>query len=134
MGAKVVWHAKYVTIQMAGVAVPRELFAAILERIQRFGVPPPLPEMRTGRAMSQDRAILAAKAKNLPGQVEEGGPGPYTSAVRAVWSPSKSTLCAEFCLACEGEVCADRIAGVEPANGKRLKKGRDNDTECKESG
>jgi len=24
------------------VAVPRELFAAILERIQRFGVPPPL--------------------------------------------------------------------------------------------
>ena len=28
--------------QMAEVAVPRELFAAILERIQRFGVPPPL--------------------------------------------------------------------------------------------
>ncbi len=24
------------------VAVPRDLFAAILERIQRFGVPPPL--------------------------------------------------------------------------------------------
>ncbi len=30
------------TFQMAEVAVPRELFAAILERIQRFGVPPPL--------------------------------------------------------------------------------------------
>ena len=89
MGAKVVWHAKYVTIQMAGVAVPRELFAAILERIQRFGVPPPLPEMRTGRAMSQDRAILAAKAKNLPAQAEEGGRGPYTSAVRAVLVTSK---------------------------------------------
>ena len=28
--------------QMAEVAVPRELFAAIFERIQRFGVPPPL--------------------------------------------------------------------------------------------
>jgi hypothetical protein len=27
---------------MAEVAVPRELFAAILKRIQRFGVPPPL--------------------------------------------------------------------------------------------
>ncbi len=27
---------------LAEVAVPRELFAAILERIQRFGVPPPL--------------------------------------------------------------------------------------------
>jgi len=40
--AKVVRHSKYVTFQMADVAVPRELFAAILERIQRFRVPPPL--------------------------------------------------------------------------------------------
>ncbi len=40
--AKVVRHAKYVTFQMAEVAVPHELFAAILDRIQRFGVPPPL--------------------------------------------------------------------------------------------
>jgi hypothetical protein len=39
----VVRHAKYVTFQMAEVAVPRELLAAILERIQWFGVPPPLP-------------------------------------------------------------------------------------------
>ena len=42
IGAKVVRHAKYVTFQMAEVAVLRELFAAILDRIQRFGVPPPL--------------------------------------------------------------------------------------------
>jgi len=42
IGAKVVRHSKYVTFQMAEVAVPHELFAAILERIQRFGVPPPL--------------------------------------------------------------------------------------------
>ncbi len=42
IGAKVVRHAKYVTFQMAEVAVPRESFAAILERIRRFGVPPPL--------------------------------------------------------------------------------------------
>ncbi len=40
IAAKVVRHVKYVTFQMADVAVPRELFAAILERIQRFGVPP----------------------------------------------------------------------------------------------
>ena len=40
--AKVVRHAKYVTFQMAEVAVPRELFATILDRIQRFGVRPPL--------------------------------------------------------------------------------------------
>ena len=36
------WLAKYVMFQMAEVAVPGELFAAILEFIQRFGVPPPL--------------------------------------------------------------------------------------------
>ncbi len=30
------------TIPPAEPAVPRELFAAILDRIQRFGVPPPL--------------------------------------------------------------------------------------------
>ncbi len=42
IGAKVVRHAKYVTFQMAETVVPRRLFAAILDRIQRFGVPPPL--------------------------------------------------------------------------------------------
>jgi hypothetical protein len=42
LGAKVVRHPKYVTFQMAEVAVPRELYAAILDRIRRFGVPPPL--------------------------------------------------------------------------------------------
>ena len=40
--AKVVRHSKYVTFQMAEVAVPHELFAAILERMQGVGVPPPL--------------------------------------------------------------------------------------------
>ncbi len=39
---KVVTHSRYVIFQMAEVAVPRESFVAILERIQRFGVPPPL--------------------------------------------------------------------------------------------
>jgi hypothetical protein len=42
IGAKVVRHSKYATFQMGEVAMPGELFAAILERIQRFGVPPPL--------------------------------------------------------------------------------------------
>ncbi len=42
IGAKVVRHAEYLTLQMAEVAVPRELLAAILERIRRFGVLPPL--------------------------------------------------------------------------------------------
>ena len=42
IGAKVTRHSKYVTFQLAEVAVPRDLFARILERIQWFGVPPPL--------------------------------------------------------------------------------------------
>jgi hypothetical protein len=36
IGAKVVAHAKYVTVQLAEVAVPRKLFARILERIARL--------------------------------------------------------------------------------------------------
>jgi hypothetical protein len=36
IGAKVVAHARYVTFQMAEVAVPRQLFAQILERIARL--------------------------------------------------------------------------------------------------
>jgi len=39
IGAKVVTHARYVVFQMAEVAVPRRLFAAILERIQRLRWP-----------------------------------------------------------------------------------------------
>jgi hypothetical protein len=33
IGAKVVAHAKYLTVQLAEVAVPRKPFARILERI-----------------------------------------------------------------------------------------------------
>ena len=36
IGAKVVSHAKYVMFQLAEVAVPRKLFAEILERIGRL--------------------------------------------------------------------------------------------------
>ena len=42
IGAKVVTHSRYVIFQMAEVAAPRDLFARILERIQWFGVPPPV--------------------------------------------------------------------------------------------
>ena len=42
IGAKVVSHSGYVIFQMAEVAVPRELFQAILERIGRLWLPPPL--------------------------------------------------------------------------------------------
>jgi len=40
-GAKVVRHSKYITFQLAEVAVPRRLFAAILDRITRLAMPPP---------------------------------------------------------------------------------------------
>jgi len=42
IGAKVTRHAKYVTFQLAEVAVTRNLFAAILARIARLALPPPL--------------------------------------------------------------------------------------------
>jgi Transposase DDE domain group 1 len=39
IGAKVTRHSKYVFFQLAEVAVPRQLFAAILERIARLAIP-----------------------------------------------------------------------------------------------
>ena len=42
IGAKEVRCSKYLTCRMAERAAPRELFAAILDRIQRFGMPAPL--------------------------------------------------------------------------------------------
>jgi len=42
IGAKVVRHARYVTFQLAEVAVPRELFQAILDRIRGLGLFSPL--------------------------------------------------------------------------------------------
>ena len=41
IGAKVTRHATYVTFQLAEVAVPRRLFAAILDRIAQLAIPPP---------------------------------------------------------------------------------------------
>ena len=46
IGAKVTRHSKYVTFQLAEVAVTRDLFAAILDRIARLAIPPP-PEATT---------------------------------------------------------------------------------------
>ncbi len=40
IGAKGVRHVKYLRFQLAEVAVPRKLFAAILERIQRLRTVP----------------------------------------------------------------------------------------------
>ncbi len=46
IGAKVTQHANYVTFQLAEVAVTRNLFAAILDRIERLGLPPPVVDGR----------------------------------------------------------------------------------------
>jgi hypothetical protein len=42
IGAKVVSHSRYVTFQLAEVAVPRQMFAEILSLIARLR-PPPTP-------------------------------------------------------------------------------------------
>ena len=36
IGAKIVRHARYITFQLAEVAVPRRLYRTILNRIRRF--------------------------------------------------------------------------------------------------
>ena len=43
IGAKVVAHARYMTFQMAEVAIPPQLFEAILYRIRRLGSLMPAP-------------------------------------------------------------------------------------------
>jgi hypothetical protein len=43
IGAKVVTHARYVTFQMAEVAIPRRLFKTILRRISRLAPLKPVP-------------------------------------------------------------------------------------------
>src|SRR5262249_26690111 len=43
IGAKVIGHGRYAIFQMAEVAVPRELFGRILERIARLRPPDPAP-------------------------------------------------------------------------------------------
>ena len=49
IGAKVVRHARYVTFQLAEVAIPRRLYQSILERIRRFaGTPPRAVPARRG--------------------------------------------------------------------------------------
>jgi hypothetical protein len=43
IGAKVIAHGRYAIFQMAEVAVPRELFGRILDRIRRLRPPDPTP-------------------------------------------------------------------------------------------
>jgi hypothetical protein len=42
IGAKVTRHSRYVIFQLAEVAVTRNLFVAILNRIARLAIPPPI--------------------------------------------------------------------------------------------
>jgi hypothetical protein len=48
IGAKVVSHGRYVTFQMAEVAVPRQMFADILSLIARLRSPPAQHDRATG--------------------------------------------------------------------------------------
>jgi hypothetical protein len=43
IGAKVLSHGRYLVFRMAEVAVPREVFGRILERIARLRPPDPVP-------------------------------------------------------------------------------------------
>ena len=75
IGAKVTRHAKYVTFQLVEVAVPRQLFALILERIGRFSQSPVLCPSGEPRSLRRDggtgcwrmrRSAFATTAKKGP--------------------------------------------------------------------
>ncbi len=40
IGAKVIHHAKYITFQMAEVAIPRKMFQTMLKRVERLRLAP----------------------------------------------------------------------------------------------
>ena len=44
IGAKVVSHSRYTVFQLAEIAVPKKLFASILDRIRRLAPPGLVPE------------------------------------------------------------------------------------------
>ncbi len=53
IGAKVIRHGRYVIFQMAEVAIPRDLFADIMRRIDRLR-PTPTPALPTGYRSSTE--------------------------------------------------------------------------------
>jgi hypothetical protein len=78
IGAKLVSHSKYVIFQLAEVAVPRQLFAAILERIARLrlvcasGSGSRRRAKRSGRCPSGFKVRLAGRFRGM-----SNGEGPY---------------------------------------------------------
>ena len=64
-------HAKYVTFQMPEVAVSRELFAAILERIRRFDVLPQLVQREWPSRSSESLMIRVGHGLMLRGNLPE---------------------------------------------------------------
>jgi Transposase DDE domain group 1 len=69
IGAKVVRHAKYVTFQLAEMAVPRKLFGAILRRIARLR----LPQSRGSPALSRDVGHVLSQSSVNCGRVVRCG-------------------------------------------------------------
>jgi hypothetical protein len=65
IGAKVVAHATYVTFPLAEVAVPRQLFAQILERIARLC--PPVPRVEVVRPNHRVRTPSLG-VRGVPGE------------------------------------------------------------------
>ena len=76
IGAKVVRHAKYVTFQMAEVAVPCRLYRAILERIRRLAALSPRAALGCGgtpvATPNHRRAAGTAKCPPHPPRGTEG--------------------------------------------------------------
>ena len=63
IGAKVVSHARYVTFQMAEIAVRRELFREILRLIAQLGAPSAVPGILNLFSGKPDRPSQASDGR-----------------------------------------------------------------------
>ena len=116
IGAKIVGRARYVTFQMAEVAIPRDVFRATLARIRalvagqatvevRLEVPEPsIPCSRTTETSQRNAGTLARRAGSLTETIESRSPNSYHGSLSFGYGPfGKSRLGALRCherLAC----------------------------------
>ena len=77
IGAKIFMHSRYVTFQMAEVAVPRDMFAEILRLIAQLRVP---PTRDIGGPRSRRSEGLDCKSKKIPTEVAAGSRKAYSTA------------------------------------------------------
>jgi hypothetical protein len=105
IGAKVVSHSKYVIFQLAEVAVPRQLFAAILGRIGR---------LRLACASGQRARRLTKRSERRPRASEVPRLGPFRETGNGEVSGAAGSGCDG---AGTGGACWGKIIATVPSGG-----------------